>query len=642
MKYLNRQRLGIEAFLASRSSVFSRHNELDPDEFIARLRVQPYTVRSRVADDVRSAITELKSGRYDVGSLVPPHIEALTEDQCSAERVGKMRPFFVWLRSLWRDNDQARTEWISSLKTVARNLSAASGECLMAVSMGYNNQRALLQQKGDGSLELSLHERRWGRLSLEFPNCSLSDEQSVPALGFVYMIEGEVIENDRYRFEILFDTEFFPAGESIRALKTNSWQQVEFTSDAPKAKIHQVNYAMSAEIRGASRLETVRYSSEVLCEKLSLAGEAMLSAGERTALSTARLISATKTLADKGREGDARSEDILLELAENRYALEQMAELFRNEKAEPLGRLLEKAIEYMDAEDDERVLAVLKKLPALMDSLCAEGELMPLLLRLDSMMKRAGECEESEKTRERAFRKAADAFRRAAQPHIEKMGFTGEYPHYRRIRHGKAEYISAIVEHEPEALDGGELKFAFMLCASQVKMKKRERKEKILRGISFEETRGTDFFNERPEYSKSGIADCAADPPFVSISVSIIDGETSKPSEETIEKMLKCIKRAMNGFSLKKSERRKRIDKKTRRKLALSAFLSAFARKMPSSNIMCAVVAVLYLWGRTQFDVIANIGVRTAVFPIALAGVATALVRALCYCLRRRNKLWTY
>ncbi len=645
MKYLNRQKLGIEAFLASRSNVLSRHNELDPDEFINRLRVQPYAVRLRVANDVREAIAELSGGKYDTASLIPPHIIALSEGQCSPDRVGKMRPFFSWLQSLWRDNDQARSEWISQLKTVARNLNAVSGDCLMAVSTGYNNQRGLLERREDGSVELSMHERRWGRLSINFPNCEIIEGQSLPILGFVYIIEGEALEDGRFRFEILFDTEFFPANDFVRALKPTAWRHASFICDAPGAQLAAVNYALAAEIRGASRLESVRYSSEILCEKASLAGEAMLSAAERSALNVAKLLYATKLLAEKGKKGDARLDDILLDLADNRYAFEKITELFRKEKAEPIAKLLEKSVQYLDSDDVDRALNTMTKIAPVMDSLCAEGELVPLLEKLHSMMLAAGECEESGDTREAVFRKAAAAFADALEPQLRKMGFEGKYPHYRRIRHGRAEYISAVTEREGEALEDGRLHFSFIIAAAQTRMKRSERKAGVLRGIDFDKTYGTDLFNERPEYSKSGLVDCADSQPFADVSVDIITGQTSEPDSVLIGKMLRCAKRAMNGFSLRRRERavrRQRIDRKTRRKEALSSFFSAFTRFAPSSTVMCAVAAGLYLWGRTQSDFIAQIDVRTAVFPIALAGIVTALLRALFYCLGRRNKLWTY
>ncbi len=645
MKYLNRQRLGIEAFLASRSSMFSRHNELDPDEFIARLKEQPYGVRSRVAKDVSSAVTELTSGRYDTGSLIPPHIAALSQEQCSPERVGKMRPFFAWLQSIWRDNDHARSEWKSRLNTIAKNLSPAAGDCILAISTGYNNQRALIEQREDGSIELSLHERRWGRLSIRFPQCSVLSEGAVTTLGFMYIVEGELLENDRYHFDILFDTEFSADDKSIRALRGNSWRQVSFECDAPKVRLDGINYAMAADIRGASRLETVRYSSEVLCEKASLAGEAMLSAAERTALPVSRLIASTKILSDKGRRGDIRSEDMLIDLADNRYMFERVADIFEKENAEPLSRLMQKTMDCMESENIDGALKTIRILPKLMDELCSHGQLMPLIVRLHDMMKMAGECEESDSTRERVFRKAAKAFCDAVEPGLLKMGFEGEYPHYRRIRNGKAEYITAIIEREPEALDGNNLNYGFSLCVSQVKMKRKERKAGVLREIEFEKTIGTDFFNERPQYSNSGIIDCAVKNGFVEVSVDVLTEKASEPDGNAIDAMLRCAKRSLNGFALKRKERleRKRnVDKKTRKKLFLSSFLSAFARFVPTSNLMCVVLAVLYLWVRTQYEAIASIDVSIAIIPIAFAGIITALIRAFFYCLRRKRKLWIY
>lgn len=645
MKYLNRQRLGVEAFLAARSGVFSRNNELTPDELITRLRVQPYSVRNKVAQDVKSAIVELTSGKYDVGSIIPPHIIALCEDSCNPERVGKMRPFFAWLQSLWKDNDLARTEWISRLKAVANDMNDASGECLMAVGTSYNNQRALMEQLDDGCIELSFHERSWGRLSLIFKDCDGFDEQDVPVLGFIYMIEGEPVGDGRFRFEILFDTEFLPKSDAVRALRPDSWRQVSFTCSAPQVELVPINYALAAHLRGASRLETVRYSSIALCEKLSFAGSAMLSAAERRMLPVAKLISASKVLAEKDMEIDIRSDSTLTELAENHYVLTQLSDFFESRNALPLSRLLEKITECSDCDDIDGAFKGFKKVPEMMDELCACGELMPFLERFHGEMLNVGECEEVSHSREAVFRSAACCFGEALEERLNKLGFSGEYPHYRRMRRGKAEYVTAIIVRESEMLPDGNLAYGFALCAAQVKTKRAERKKGIIRGIPFEKSCAADFLNERPEYSNSGIVDCLSQSDCAYVDVDIIEAKATLSDESSVDKMVKCVKRAMNGRSLKRAERkarRSRVDKAMSGKEALRSYFFAFARFMPTSNIMCVVMMILYLWGREQLDVIAALNVRVALIPIALAGVVTALLRALLYCLHRRKKLWMY
>ncbi len=645
MKYLNRQRLGVEAFLAARSGVFSRYNELTPEETIRRLRVQPYSVRNHVAQDVKNAIAELTSGKYDVGSVIPPQIKALSEESFAPERVGKLYPFFSWLQSLWKDNDLARSEWISQLKAVAGDMNDVSGECLLAVGTGYNNQRALMERLEDGSVELSFHERSWGRLSLVFNDCDGPDEQSIPVIGFVYMLEGEPVADGRFRFEILFDTEFIQKSNEVRALRPDSWRQVAFTCAAPQVKLTPINYALAAHLRGASRLEAVRYGSKALCEKASFVGTAMLSAAERRILPLAKLISASKALAESGMEIDIKNDAILTELSENRYVLTQLCDFFESQNVLPLSRLMEKAIVCSDCDDTEGAFNCFRQIPEIIDELCARGELMPLLENLQNKLLSAGECEEAADSRESVFRIAADCFGEELAKRLERQGFSGEYPHYRRMRRGKAEYVTAIIAQEPEMLPDGNLRCGFALCAAQTKTKRAERKSGIIREIAFEKSCAADFLNERPEYSNAGIVDCISESDCIYIDINTIDCTAVVVDEAVVDKAVKCVKRALNGRPLKRAERKarkNRTDKALRRKEAFGSFLSAFTRFMPTSSIMCVVMMILYMWGRTQIDMIANLNVRIAVIPIALAGVVTAVLRALLYCLRRKKKLWMY
>ena len=640
MKYLDRKKLGMELFLALRSSAFSRRNELTPDEFVQRLSAQPLHMRVKVVNDVRNALAQLKSKKYDVADSIPQEVLELGLNDVNAERVSGLKPFFAWLISLWRDNDHARSQWMSQLKTVAGSFDTNAGDSLYAVATG-NTQRVLIRMAEENTIEMSLHERSWGRLTFTFPNCEIKSKGTFPMLGFIYIMESEGAGEGRYSFEVLLDTEFAAVADNARGMRGENWSTLIFESDAPTASLKALDYMKTMRLRGSSMLKAIRNGSSVLCDKKAIAGENMLTREESAVFPVAWLISNSKRLADLKKNVDSKTECSLFELFENRYRFRQIIKLFEETGEKYAVGQLKKIEQGIEDEDDTAVLKAAAEFSEALDSGAQQGTNMPLLKRIfDELSAASALVEESGENREELVAAAAAEFAKVLEPELKKNGFVGEYPNYRRTRRGKGEIFTAAITENWEIINNSRLTYKFSACAAKTARSREERMKDTLRGVPFALVYATDLEEELPHISSTGRLDCVCDDGGIPVSVDMCTGECTGIDAEKVKEMVDTACSAMKGKSLKRAQRKRRkADKQAK---TPHPFIRAFMRFLPGSTVMCIVALATYLLLCRYSEAVAAVPVRFACIPIALAGVITALIASLIRCVVHRNKLWRY
>lgn len=640
MKYLDRKKLGIELFLAMRSSAFSRRNELTPDEFIERLSIQPLFMRTKVVEQVRDAIAQLKSSKYDVADCLPQEITEMNTNDINAEKVSRIKPFFSWLISLWRDNDHARSQWMSQLKTVTASLPTNAGDSLYSVATG-NTQRVLIRKADENTIEMSLNERSWGRLALVFPNCTVKNDGSFPMLGYIYIMEAESAGEGRYSFEVLLDTEFSESTDSARSLRSSNWQTLTFESDAPTAVLDSMDYVKILRLRGNSMLKTVRTASTVLCDKKAVAGENMLTRAETAIFPVAWLLSNSKRLADMKDEVDSKTKCALFELFENRYRFRQIIRLFEETGEKYAVKELEKIEKGVEEEDDGAVLKAAQAFSAAIDEGARQGVNMPLVKKLyDELAEASAQVEEKGGNRENLICAVSESFKKAIEPELEKNGFVGTYPNYRRTRRGRGEILTVVVEDGCEIVNNSTLTYKLSACAAKVKRTREERQKELVRGIDFASVYATDLEEELPHLSKTGRLDCIFEGGGIPVTVDMCTRECEEVDSEAVRTLVDAVCRAMNEKGLKRAQKKRRkADKKAK---TPHPFIRAFVRFLPASTIMCVAALAAYLLLCRYNEAVAAVPVRYACIPIALAGVITAVIASFVRCIVHKNKLWRY
>lgn len=660
MKYIDRKSLGVELFLASRSVIFTRNNELSADELMERLRFEPLHTRARVVNDVRNALLVLKSDKYDVADILPEEVAALSNREVNIEHVGGMKPFFTWLNTLWRDNDHARSNWLNSLKSAAGAIGGAAGDCILALGTGHN-QRMLVRMLENGDVEMSLHERTWGRLKLTFPNAKITKKPEMPLLGFLYLLEAQE-QNGECSFAITFDTEFAASAGETRPLEKTGWSELEFTCGTPRVSLEPTDYVRSLRLRGVSRFSAVRLAAAVLCEKSEIAGEGLLTMSERAILPLARFLTETKIISDGGKKGNFRAETRLADLLDNRYAVERIVSMLDDGSIKSVSKTLSGVLDALEEENIEAALDRAVDFSDILDEKVRAGEAGKLIERLYDAFEKASAEDGSDDGREASFRAACAAFDEAVRGELEKMGFTGIFPEYRRVKGRKIDLLtvqrtgdadfsipffaqsdsSVISEQSGEdaaASTDGRIGYRFFVCQAKVRRSGREKKAGTFRGLPEENIGASDLCEEYPQVSRHGSLACVTPGGGVIVCVSILDN-TCRVDGTGLKALTDTVRQTLKNRSLSRSMRKNR-KKQNRGRKKHSPMLNAFIRFLPASNIMCAVTgaayAAAYYMGYAE-----NIPLRTAAIPIALSGIVTAFVASLLYCIIRKNKVWEY
>lgn len=666
MKYRNRKSLAIELYLASQSALFSRHNELSPDELISRLRIQSYSVRSQVAAQIRESVTELINKKNDVADLIPQRVAELSTDLCNANRIHRMRPFFKWLGEIQRENDFARTNWMRQLRSVSASMGSTISEFFGTFCTG-NNQRVYLEER-DGVVVMSLGERSWGKLEVMFPDCKVQDG-TLPIIAFVFLMEiDNGSEEGRYSFELLLDTDFGSDEYPARALRANGWHTVKFESACPIFRLRPCNYAQEMRLTGPSRGERVFECSNVLLEKAQTVSESALTAEERQVLPIATFFYCSGKLQTEPKKGNPIVERALVSLFENRYTMQRVADFFKEENIPSISSAIDKVLEYSENDMIREALQASIRFFEIINEETSAGNTRKLLYRLENMIFKAFEagqqgagalCDIGEDMSKSAGTIALpeDALRSQYQARqfavahlatllderLHEMKYEGTFPDYRRIRHGYAQYITVCETGNPHFYPNADMEFSFSLCLGKTRISRKEKKSGEIRGVPYEHTSAGDSKHETCRHSRFGVMDFLPQTKEATVKVNVLTGEVSVPHPEAFDALLRLAKKFMRGANLTRAQRkeRKKYQKDTDAPVR-RPFWDKFIKIAPKCNLLCPVLLVVYFILRSLSDTVAALDLRIVALIVALSGIITAAAAAGIYCLRRYKKLWKY
>ncbi|MDR1002847.1 MAG: hypothetical protein LBL82_06235 [Oscillospiraceae bacterium] len=638
MKFLNRRLLGIEVFLAAQSPVFSRQNDLTSEQLTERLDSQFYSVKLQLARDISDVVTELQSDKYDVSDLIPEKVKALADMDFSVN-AETYKPFFDWMIGVWRDNDFSRSSWLSEIQHTARYMPKNAEDFLVTFATK-NIGRVILDVK-DGVLYMSVNERKWGKCSFSFPDFSAEENTTFPALGFVTMMEAERLEDGRYQFEILIDTEFSSLAEPDRLLRPDKWKTVRITSGEPEFFLTPVNYMKQLRLKGLSTLEIVLRSSDILVEKLSILGESNLSAAEKNALNMAFLLSGTSQMLEAaGKKGGVVDAEYLSKLFDNRYAFGSVIRIFRDEDAQPEVKLLEEALEKCECEQYADALKKTMEFAKSFAEGVKSGRLWKLVSKLEQIFSDIVEqAQPSEALKDALFYSAVNELSAHTDKVAGQFGFEGTFPHYSRIRGNKAEYIFFLHLNLEAKSDLGKLPFCFTAEAAQLKLTREQRSSRTVFGLPLSEVSAADVANLNSSAAKSGnLSFALGEAARITVFAQMTDMTTEFSDEEKILSAVKSADSSMKGKALSYAQRSLR----KKMKLHSRSFIPTLLHVFPRSIFVCLASFILYITGNTLGWRYFDLDMSAAIIPIMLSGAVAAVIYSALSCAVKSKKLWRF
>lgn len=467
MKYIDRYQIGMEYYMAQLSELTSPLNPLAPQDTVAHLQEFSFSVQSDACKTIQAGLRRLVSSRYDLNGVVPARIRVIAESQFTptAER---LLPVFKWVESLRRENERARLQWLYALKDVSSRIAPEAGDFLQSFSQSRAQRVTLSFQPG--SAVLSVPESLWGQARMVFdaPQTDLpqvgAEERSLT--GYLFWAEADRAD-DGMEFRFLIDTEFSDTVYTERLLQKQNWQEIRLSCREARMHVTRFDYAGLLRRRGSSGMAALAACFTELLKKQTMLGAMGLSMEENRLLGCAQLFAKSQLLPAVPPPAMQTHADILFE---NRYLVERTADFFEQncgELGKELHRLLTDAQEKYDDEQPERTEKLMTRFCETLRQSEFDGSARqvtrPLLRRFAEAT--AEYCDTP------YFSGAYDIACRAAMRGAEKFltghGFTGSFPHYYRLRGGKAEYLSVCVSNEPSLTTDGNLCFVCEIAAAK-------------------------------------------------------------------------------------------------------------------------------------------------------------------------------
>lgn len=591
MNYMDRRAIGLERFFAQRSDTLSHLDEFSEEELKHRLSLLSYPTRLRLAMTVRRALNDLnKLGGICGSELLPLHISELAKHSpftlCKPDC---MIIFLDWLRELNLRNERHRMAWISALKIAASRFDSPCRSFLNAFFM-LSNQRVFIKKDGN-RITLSLAEREWGRVSAVFEGCTADDSPAFPIPGYAIACEADIIPEGGVRFCMLIDTYFGESNFETRLLTDGGWQEFSFTCTEMHLDAQYVDYAENMRRCGIPKADFVDSVCRILLNKRLIMGADNMNSQEHNMMPLISLLGGLNA-SDGGDVSSWQGDELILDSLDNRYAMENFSKMLRESQCDELSAVIDTAAKHKAEDDDERALRTAKIFYGLLERKIADGTARPLLHRLFTLFCDMSRQNDGSTARMRAARTAAERLRGNVQPYMDKLGFQGDFPHFRRNAHGKSEYISFIIDPNSDKLNEGTMSYSTSAAAAVLNGNFGEHCSKV--GINPDDTTALDCLAEALTVSHYGEL-CAADPissPRIDVDLYRDSFEVSLDTTSLLEDHLACIEQQFSEGHISFTNRRY-----PERLGAAGAFFRAFIHCSPITVFAALALLGIYLLG---------------------------------------------
>lgn len=635
------------------SPTLSQSNMLDAEETVRELCEQPRRVRENFIKKINSGIKTLtKDKTVDVSDYIDDDIRELAKYPVSCDSMNRLLPFFSWLMEIQRQNALEMEKSRYMLNDAAANMDRSTGDFLRSYSDLMGQEVSFIQE--DGKIIMNAHEQFWGKASIVFPNIETKFNGTFPIVGLVFWIEAEH-NNGKYKFSFLLNVEFGNEENYKRLLQDRNWVKLTFECSRPYMELNTFDYGKALKDFGRCGHEFIQGWCNELLNKEIMIGDYSLSDKEKELLPIAKVFRLSYQLADiesgllSNKDArESRLSDKVLETLENRYRFNQFEELLKGAGQDDLYDFLNKAMEAWSCSDFFETSRNIWSFARLLREKEREDTIRPLYKKIIDLM---CSCTSEFSAKSRIYGTYAEAeekMRQTVEPNLLNLGFTGEYPHYRRRRGKKGEYITVRTADMSEHTMNGVMMYRFSISAAVKKLDTKDKASYLAGGLPFEETTAEDCRS----ISRKNVK-------FVELGGSI-DGMTAVMCVDIFDGPFNNQKVADNAMLLnkfvslaEKSMRRKKAPhwyKKMRRnstvKIKSETTLSSIIMKyMPIGLYLSVLLAAGYMLCDRYFavaDYIPGLTSENAILLALVIGLLTALICSLFKFNSLKKRIWWY
>lgn len=490
MKNTDRKAIGLELFYSTRSSSFSGLEDYTGEVISERVDDSSFFRLLPIAHAIRHTTAQLCSLGLELDDILPEDIAAMQKapsprEYCSRKCVTR---FYEWLISLSLHNEQNRVTRISSVNAVAARMDAQARSLLRGGFL-LNNQRVVIARRGN-DLTVSFAEREWGKVVGVFTDVCVERGDTATIPGYLFSVEAECLPDGRFGFSFLIDTRFSDNDYCERLLQDIGWRELSFSCGSVKTEAVFCDYAGRLDRLGTPRAELIDRVCSILMAKQSILGNDGLSPDEAAMLPFASFICGAGGLVTRDKSQLWRSEQLVLDSLDNRYAMQRFGELLRSSKCSALLERLDESHEARYEDDEDRALKRVKHFAYLYEQQLADGSSRALTKLLADRCCAMTSGFSGQTLRCDAESTVAEQIRGVVEPRLRELEFSGRYPHYRRERADGDEYISVMISPASDIPHRGVLSYYVSLAAAHISDRRLERLR--LDGIEREQANALD------------------------------------------------------------------------------------------------------------------------------------------------------
>lgn len=654
---IDRKKIGMAQLFSELHPILSPSNDMDAEETVELLCMQSRRTRRKFAARVNEGIERITADRtIDVDDYLNDDIRELAKYPVGSDGLVRLTPFVEWLQALHRENSLAIDRARYHVNDAASHMDRAAGDLVRACFENLMWHGVSFVREGD-TITMNLRERLWGKASLVFPDVQTKFIGTFPMVGIFFWMDA-ACNDGRFSFTFLIDVEFGDEELDRRAMQDRNWVRLTFECGCPTMICDDFDYGKYLSDFGCCGHRFIEgWCSEVF-NKEAMLGDSSLSAKEKELLPLTKILLMAYQLADleQGMETTPSVEGNLsqkvLEILDNRYAIERFQPLFAENGQEELYELLKKSIEAWGESDDfEETNRMVWQFARELRSREREDSVRPFYQKLIGQMRAcSGEFQGVSKIYG-SYAEAEERMRTIIEPKLQAEGFTGTYPHYRRRKGRWGQYISVNTHDMNNRTVNGVMTYYFSLSAAVKKLEKHGKGKNVTYvagGVPFEESTAGDCVSAYCRGVKYAELGGAADNVKASVNVVVFDGVTEVSRDnDTASMLLRYVDAALGGMKGKTMPRwYRKVCRKSllqpKPEMTIDDMLSGY---LPFGIYLAGLLMAVYIVCNRFFtvtDYVPQLTGPVAVVASLLAGLIFTLVCSLVKMRCLRNRIWKY
>ena len=478
MKYIDRYAYALELYLLQNASFLADVADVPSGSMDARLSALPSHVRSLMSKLLSLVLRNLADEHPEAYSHIPSEIsERFSKEQkndiSSSDRLLR---FAEWFSGLHTKNEQARINRLAELSNFASRISSPELAGAADSFLSLDNQRVMIRLESgenDSTVLISSAEREWGQLVFRFDGCTELEGFSCSMPGYMCGFEGIVSPDGSRRVNILLDSSFADSADAEhidRMLSSDHWQELSFSCSGFSLEPRFYDYAGRMQRLGTPRFELAERCCALLVNKYELlGGDGSMTAAERLFLPTACFLDGGyRLIYPVENDTDRQCRELIAGALDNRSAMRSFAALLKKCRRDKLCSLLDRAVEQFENDSLFGAADAAKKFYRQLEKEVSTGAARPLLAELSEQLGGMTADFTGDAYRAPCELAMLDKLRDITAPELERMGFSGDFPHFFRRRGKHIDYLSFMLDTNNFKPHHGKVSYFATVAAAQL------------------------------------------------------------------------------------------------------------------------------------------------------------------------------